>query len=166
MGHAGTSDLACVSVKHAKDLGCGEDWLVMMSCACAACQPGLAEGDVVHAGHSSEDRYRGRQESCRPAAAQVLEMFISFNISPALTGDPLHTLTAPRCRLLHDDQKESGLLPVLACLAKHFVYKFQSKEHARDLVQALHLVLRMLERWSKQGDCTSHRLPVHRALVL
>jgi hypothetical protein len=54
-------------------------------------------------------------------------------------------------RLLHDDQKESGLLPVLARLVKQFVFKFQSKEHAKDIVQALHVVLRLLERLTKQG---------------
>ena len=54
-------------------------------------------------------------------------------------------------RLLHDDQKESGLLPVLARLIKQFVFKYQSKEHAKDLVQALHVVLRLLERLSRNG---------------
>ena len=54
-------------------------------------------------------------------------------------------------RLLHDDQKESGLLPVLSRLIKQFVFKYQSKEHAKDLVQALHVVLRLLERLSRNG---------------
>ena len=56
------------------------------------------------------------------------------------------------CRLLHDDQKESGLLPVLSRLIKQFVFKYQSKEHAKDLVQALHVVLRLLERLSRNGS--------------
>ena len=56
------------------------------------------------------------------------------------------------CRLLHDDQKESGLLPVLARLVKQFVFKFQTKQHAKDLIQALHVVLRMLERLTREGD--------------
>lgn len=55
------------------------------------------------------------------------------------------------CRLLHDDQKESGLLPVLARLIKQFDRRLQSKEHADDLVQCLHVVLRMLERLGKEG---------------
>ena len=54
-------------------------------------------------------------------------------------------------RLLHDDQKESGLLPVLSRLIKQFVFKHQSREHANDLVQALHVVLRLLERLSCNG---------------
>lgn len=54
-------------------------------------------------------------------------------------------------RLLHDDQKESGLLPVLSRLIKQFVFKYQSKEHAKDIVQALHVVLRLLERLSRNG---------------
>ena len=55
------------------------------------------------------------------------------------------------CRLLHDDQKESGLLPVLARLIKTFSHKFQPLSHAGDLVETLHLVLRLLERLSNQG---------------
>ncbi len=57
----------------------------------------------------------------------------------------------PLHRLLHDDQKESGLLPVLARLIKQFDRKYQSREHANDLVQCLHVVLRMLERLGKEG---------------
>ena len=56
------------------------------------------------------------------------------------------------CRLLHDDQKESGLLPVLARLIKQFDRKFQGREHANELAQCLHVVLRMLERLGKEGE--------------
>ncbi|KAK9830387.1 hypothetical protein WJX72_011470 [[Myrmecia] bisecta] len=49
-------------------------------------------------------------------------------------------------RLLHDDMKESGLLPVLGRLIKGFHYKFQPRSHAADLVEAIHVVLRMLDR--------------------
>ena len=55
-------------------------------------------------------------------------------------------------RLLHDDQKESGLLPVLARLIKQFDRKYQSREHANDLVQCLHVVLRMLKRLGREGQ--------------
>lgn len=55
------------------------------------------------------------------------------------------------CRLLHDDQKESGFLPVLARLVKMFSHKHQPLSHAGDLVEAVHLVLRTLERLSRQG---------------
>jgi len=54
-------------------------------------------------------------------------------------------------RLLHDDQKESGFLPVLARLIKGFSHKLQPLSHAGDLVETLHLVLRLLERLSRQG---------------
>ena len=57
-------------------------------------------------------------------------------------------------RLLHDDQRESGLLPVLSRLIKQFVFKYQSRDHARDLVQALHVVIRLLERLSQNGTLT------------
>ena len=55
------------------------------------------------------------------------------------------------CRLLHDDQKESGLLPILARLIKQFDHRVQSRDHAHDLVQCLHVVLRMLERLGREG---------------
>ncbi|KAK9840302.1 hypothetical protein WJX74_007181 [Apatococcus lobatus] len=51
-------------------------------------------------------------------------------------------------RLLHDDQKESGLLPVLGRLIKGFNFQHQNRDHAVDLVEALHVVLRLLERLS------------------
>ena len=56
------------------------------------------------------------------------------------------------CRLLHDDQKESGLLPILARLIKQFDHRVQSRDHAHDLVQCLHVVLRMLERLGREGE--------------
>lgn len=55
------------------------------------------------------------------------------------------------CRLLHDDMKESGLLPVLGRLLKAFNFAFQPRSHACDLVQALHVVLRMLDRLNTSG---------------
>lgn len=61
-----------------------------------------------------------------------------------------HECEVPR-RLLHDDQKESGFLPVLARLIKTFSHKHQPLSHAGDLVEAVHLVLRTLERLSRQG---------------
>lgn len=61
------------------------------------------------------------------------------------------------CRLLHDDQKESGLLPVLGRLIKGFNFQHQNRDHAVDLVEALHVVLRLLERLSSAGvhHCTA-----------
>ena len=56
------------------------------------------------------------------------------------------------CRLLHDDQKESGLLPILARLIKQFDHRVQSRDHAHNLVQCLHVVLRMLERLGREGE--------------
>ncbi len=63
---------------------------------------------------------------------------------------PYHS---PACRLLHDDQKESGLLPVLGRLIKGFNFNHQNRSHAADLVEALHVVLRLLERLSSAGLC-------------
>ncbi|CAL5223392.1 g5900 [Coccomyxa viridis] len=67
-------------------------------------------------------------------------------------GSPADRKAADRLqrRLLHDDQKESGLLPVLARLIKQFDRKYQSREHANDLVQCLHVVLRMLKRLGRE----------------
>ena len=54
-------------------------------------------------------------------------------------------------RLLHDDLKESGLLPVLARLVKAFNWRHQSRRHATDLVAAVHVVLRMLHHLNSSG---------------
>lgn len=59
------------------------------------------------------------------------------------------------CRLLHDDMKESGLLPVTGRLLKSFNFAFQPRSHAADLVQALHVILRMLDRLNTTGTCTT-----------
>lgn len=56
------------------------------------------------------------------------------------------------CRLLHDDMKESGLLPVVSRLIKSFNQKFQPRSHGADLVETAHLVLRMLERLNSTGE--------------
>ncbi|BDA45591.1 Topoisomerase 1-associated factor 1 at N-terminal half [Coccomyxa sp. Obi] len=83
--------------------------------------------------------------------ALLKEMLFTLDLAQR-TGHDADKKAADRLqrRLLHDDLKESGLLPVLARLVKQFVFKFQSKEHAKDLIQALHLVLRMLERLSQE----------------
>ena len=54
-------------------------------------------------------------------------------------------------RLLHDDLKESGLLPVLARLVKAFNWRHQPRRHAVDLVAAIHVVLRMLQNLNSSG---------------
>ncbi len=56
-------------------------------------------------------------------------------------------------RLLHDDLKESGLLPVLARLVKGFNWRHQPRRHALDLVAAVHVVLRMLHHLNSCGAC-------------
>ena len=89
-----------------------------------------------------------------------------------------------RCRLLHDDQKESGLLPVLSRLLKGFSFKHQPRSHAKEIVEAIHITLRLLERLSKQGArppalhpqavnipvwgarASPHRLATHRSSVI
>lgn len=47
--------------------------------------------------------------------------------------------------------KESGLLPVMGRLLKAFNFAYQPRSHACDLVQALHVVLRMLDRLNASG---------------
>ena len=54
-------------------------------------------------------------------------------------------------RLLHDDQKDSGLLPVLARLVKGFSHRHQPRSHAGDLVECIHVVLRLLDRLCQCG---------------
>lgn len=51
-------------------------------------------------------------------------------------------------RMLHDDMKESGLLPVLAKLVKDFSARRSSRMYAADLVAALHSTMRLLTRLS------------------
>lgn len=55
------------------------------------------------------------------------------------------------CRLLHDDQKDSGLLPVLSRMLKNFNFRHQPRSCAAEIVEALHVTLRLLERLSRQG---------------
>ena len=47
--------------------------------------------------------------------------------------------------------KESGLLPVTGRLLKSFNFAYQPRSHAVDLVQALHVILRMLDRLNTSG---------------
>ena len=61
-------------------------------------------------------------------------------------------VTLPCDRLLHDDQKESGLLPVLGRLLKTYSFRHQPRSHAAEVVQAIHITLRLLERLSRQGN--------------
>lgn len=49
-------------------------------------------------------------------------------------------------RLLHDDLKESGLLPLLSALMKKFNCQYEPRSQAGVLVEATHLVLRMYDR--------------------
>ena len=123
----------------------------------AAHLPDPAEGDADDARPGTPVRQLGRQagrrsaaETVRPAAAGSRCAFgrdrlITFLL---LLAKPVSFL----CRLLHDDQKESGLLPILARLIKQFDHRWQSTDHAQDLVQCLHVVLRMLERLGREGE--------------
>ena len=88
-----------------------------------------------------------------PACTHLLCVtFLGARVGP-LT-DHWHTCI-PRqdmpCRLLHDDLKESGLLPVLARLVKGFNWRHQPRRHALDLVAAVHVVLRMLHHLNSSG---------------
>ncbi|GAX82511.1 hypothetical protein CEUSTIGMA_g9938.t1 [Chlamydomonas eustigma] len=52
-------------------------------------------------------------------------------------------------RLLHDDMKESGLLPVLGRLMRDYNPKQQPRQYATDVMQACHVVLKMYDRLNK-----------------
>lgn len=52
-------------------------------------------------------------------------------------------------RLLHDDMKESGLLPITARLMRSFSAKHEPRDHAVNLVEAVHVLLRMYDRLSQ-----------------
>ena len=67
--------------------------------------------------------------------------------SPLKLGSSLHA----GCRLFHDDLRESGLLPVTARAIKNFSGRTQPATHAQDLVQTVHVILRMLERLNASG---------------
>ena len=58
------------------------------------------------------------------------------------------------CRLLHDDMKDSGLLPVLARLVKAYSARHSPRAYAVDLVVALHTTLRLLTRLNTSGGET------------
>ncbi|CAD7696779.1 unnamed protein product [Ostreobium quekettii] len=53
-------------------------------------------------------------------------------------------------RLLHDDMRESGLLPVLGRLIRGFSKKYQGRQDATDMVEALHVVLETYEKLSSE----------------
>ena len=57
--------------------------------------------------------------------------------------------------------KESGLLPVVGRLLKSYNFGFQPRSHALDLVQALHIILRLLDRLNASG---MHAFLLHAAL--
>ena len=115
--------------------------------------------DLAHQHGSPGDRKAADrlQRRCLPADFHASDLMC---LRPAIFGRPTASSSAGPvqgalflCRLLHDDQKESGLLPVLARLIKQFDRKYQSREHANDLVQCLHVVLRMLTRLGREGEC-------------
>jgi hypothetical protein len=66
--------------------------------------------------------------------------------------DPDHSSS----RLLHDDMKDSGLLPVLARLVKGYSARHSPRPYAVDVVVALHTTLRLLTRLNTSGD--QHRI--------
>ncbi|PSC68202.1 calcium-translocating P-type PMCA-type [Micractinium conductrix] len=77
------------------------------------------------------------------------EMLLTLDLA-RVAGSPADRRAADRLqrRLLHDDLKESGLLPVLARLIKGYNFRFQPRWHAVDLIETLHIVLGMLDRLS------------------
>ena len=68
--------------------------------------------------------------------------------------------------------KESGLLPVTGRLLKSFNFAYQPRSHAVDLVQALHVILRMLNRLNASGTLAQaidqppeRRLDTHKPML-
>ncbi len=57
-----------------------------------------------------------------------------------------HHCSTHALRLLHDDQKDSGVLPVLGHMIRSYNVRWQSRRVAGDLVEAVHVVLRMYDR--------------------
>lgn len=55
-------------------------------------------------------------------------------------------------RLLHDDAKDSGLLPVVSRLIRGYNYRFQPRSTAIDLIETLHAILSVLDRLSESGS--------------
>lgn len=51
-------------------------------------------------------------------------------------------------RLMHDNGKDSGLLPVLVRLIREYNFQHQPRSHAINLIQVLHIVLGALDRLS------------------
>lgn len=54
-------------------------------------------------------------------------------------------LLRPRRRLLHDDMKDSGLLPLLGRCVRSFQRRRQTRKEALDLAEAVHITLRTLD---------------------
>lgn len=80
------------------------------------------------------------------------EMLMLLDLaSRAGNGEDRRAADRLQRRLLHDDTSDSGLLPVLKSLIKHYNSKFQSRHVAVELVETLHVVLRMLQRVCQAG---------------
>eukprot|EP00891_Asterochloris_glomerata_P008793 jgi/Astpho2/8793/Aster-05348 len=86
------------------------------------------------------------------------EMLLALDLAQAL-GTSADRKAADRLqrRLFHDDLRESGLLPVTARAIKNFSGRTQPATHAQDLVQTVHVILRMLERLN--ASACSHYYP-------
>jgi timeless len=90
------------------------------------------------------DKAWGLQHALAPL---VREMMLTLDLA-RVAGAPGDRRAADRLqrRLLHDDMRGSGLLPVVARLVRGYNYRFQPRQHAVDLVEVLHIVLCTLDR--------------------
>ena len=76
------------------------------------------------------------------AAASPDPVILSLSLIPSRVCVRMHVFTPyptpytyPLPRLLHDDMKESGLLPVLCRVMRDFNPKKQPRNHAADVLQ-------------------------------
>ncbi|GAB4821374.1 hypothetical protein N2152v2_008420 [Parachlorella kessleri] len=93
------------------------------------------------------------------------EMLLTLDLA-RLVGTEADQRAADRLqrRLMHDDLKESGLLPVLSRLIRDYNFRFQPRSHAVDLVETLHIVLGILDRLnSAEGGGFRVRQKAHTA---
>lgn len=93
------------------------------------------------------------QRSQHASVPLLKEMLLVLDLART-AGSRHDALVADRLqrKLLHDDQKDSGLMPVLSRLIRGYNYRFQPRSHAIDLVETLHVVLCMLDRLASPGE--------------
>ncbi|KAL6773865.1 hypothetical protein ACKKBG_A22810 [Auxenochlorella protothecoides x Auxenochlorella symbiontica] len=102
----------------------------------------------VPANHGKQTNHADKHWDLQHASVPLLkEMLLVVDLA-RVAGTRHDRLVADRLqrRLLHDDQKDSGLLPVLSRLIRGYNYRFQPRSHALELVESMHIVLGIVDR--------------------